>query len=479
MLSPTTMQRPNWRAALAPAIDAAYAFLEGLPERPVRARDSAETILGAFAEPLAAEGKDAAAVLTELARKADPGITAMAGGRFFGWVIGGALPAALGADWLVSAWDQNAGMAEPTPAAAAIEQVVLRDLVELFDLPRKTSGALVTGAQMANTTCLAAARGRVLRAHGWDVEQDGLVGAPPLHVLVGAERHDTVLRALRLLGLGAARAVTVPADEQGRMRAEALEAALQPLTGSVIVCAQAGNVNSGSIDPLPRIADIVDQARARLGADAVWLHVDGAFGLWGRASGELRARVAGIERADSWATDAHKWLNTPYDSGIALCADADAHRRAMTVRAAYLPDQDENAVRSPLDYTPEFSRRARGIPVYAALRQLGRRGVARLVERSCAHAARFAAELARAPGVAVLNDVVLNQVVVAFRDPRAEDDDAHTREVVRRVQADGTCFMSGSTWRGRAVMRISVTNWSTDDDDVTRSIASVLRAHGG
>jgi glutamate/tyrosine decarboxylase-like PLP-dependent enzyme len=471
------MERPNWRTDLKPAIDGAFAFLEGLPERPVRAAASAEEMFHAFAAPLPDDGMDAATVLKELARTADAGLTAMPSGRFFGWVIGGALPAALGADWLVSAWDQNTGMAESTPAAAAIEQVVLRDLVSLFELPPQTSGALVTGAQMANTTCLAAARGRVLRAQGWDVEQDGLIGAPPLHVLVGAERHDTILRALRLLGLGAARAITVPSDEQGRMRADALRAALAPLGGSVIVCAQAGNVNSGAIDPLTEIADAVDALRTRLGATAVWLHIDGAFGLWARASAELRDRVSGAERADSWATDAHKWLNTPYDCGIALSADPVAHRLAMTVRAAYLPDQDANAVRSPLDYTPEFSRRARAFPLYAALRQLGRRGVGRLVEKSCAHARRFAEELSRAEGVLVLNDVALNQVVVAFRDPDGRDDDAHTREVARRVQAAGTCFMSGSTWRGRAVVRISVSNWSTDDDDVTRSIASVLDAH--
>jgi glutamate/tyrosine decarboxylase-like PLP-dependent enzyme len=471
------MHKPPWRSDLKPAIDAALEFLEGLPERPVRATATADELVRAFDEPLAEDGIDARSVLGELARKADPGLTAMPSGRFFGWVIGGSLPAALGADWLVSAWDQNTGMAEPTPAAAAIEQVVLRDIVELLDLPRQSSGALVTGAQMASTTCLAAARGRVLRAQGWDVEQDGLLGAPALHVVVGAERHDTILRGLRLLGLGAARALTVPVDDQGRMRPDALRAVLAPLSGSVIVCAQAGNVNSGSVDPLPQICDAVDATRARLGAPAVWLHIDGAFGLWARASRRLAPLVAGAERADSWSTDAHKWLNTPYDSGIALCADADAHRRAMTVRATYLPDQDASQVRSPLDYTPEFSRRARGIPVYAALRQLGRRGVARQIEDCCAHARRFAEELAREEGIVVLNDVVLNQVVVGFRDPRGGDDDRHTRQVVARVQAEGTCFMSGSTWRDRAVMRISVSNWSTDEDDVARSIASVLHAH--
>jgi glutamate/tyrosine decarboxylase-like PLP-dependent enzyme len=473
------MHKPPWRSDLEPAIEAALGFLEGLPERPVRAGATAEELLSAFAEPLADDGIDARSVLRELARKADAGLTAMPSGRFFGWVIGGALPAALGADWLVAAWDQNTGMAEPTPAAAAIEQVVLRDIVELLDLPRQCSGALVTGAQMASTTCLAAARGRVLRARGWDVEEDGLLGAPALHVVVGAERHDAIMRALRLLGLGTACALTVPVDDQGRMLPDALRAVLSPLTGSVIVCAQAGNVNSGSVDPLPEICDTVDGARARLGASAVWLHIDGAFGLWARASRRLAPLVAGAERADSWATDAHKWLNTPYDCGIALCADPEAHRRAMTVRAAYLPDQDTSRVRSPLDFTPEFSRRARGFPVYAALRQLGRRGVERLIEGSCAHARRFADELSREEGVVVLNDVVLNQVVVGFRDPRGGDDDAHTRRVVARVQDEGTCFMSGSTWCGRGVMRISVSNWSTDDGDVSRSIASVLAAHRG
>lgn len=458
---------------------AALAFLDGLPQRPVRASASAEALLRGYSAPLPEQGSDPAEVVRDLAAISDAGLTAMPSGRFFGWVIGGALPAALGADWLVSAWDQNAGMAEPTPAAAAVEQVALRDVIDLLGLPATTSGALVTGAQMANTTCLAAARNRVLRALGWDVEQDGLIGAPPVHVLVGAERHDTIMRSLRMLGLGAGRAQVIACDDQGRMRADALGAQLAQLSGAVIVCAAVGNVNSGAIDPLPEINAAIAEARTRLGSAALWLHIDGAFGLWAAASPQLRATIAGYERADSWTTDAHKWLNTPYDCGIALCADADAQRRAMTVRAAYLPDQDANAVRSPLDWTPEFSRRARGFPIYAALRQLGRSGVARLVEDSCRHARSFAQGLSAADGVEILNQVVLNQVIVHFCDPSGRDHDAHTRRVVQQVQAEGTCFMSASVWQGRAVMRISVSNWSTDADDVARSIESVLRAHRG
>jgi glutamate/tyrosine decarboxylase-like PLP-dependent enzyme len=454
--------------ALLRALAHARTFYDGLPERPVAARAAAEHILAALDGPMPGPPTDAVEVIDELARAADPGLTAMPGGRFFGWVIGGALPAAVAADWLTSVWDQNCGSPAGTPAAAAVEQVALRWLAELFDLPRGCSGALVTGAQLANFVGLAAARHRVLHAVGWDLEEDGLAGAPPLSVVVGAERHDTVDRALRFLGVGRRQLVVVDADDAGRMRAERLAAALAGARGPTVVVAQAGNVNGGAVDPLAAIADEVDALRARLPAGAAWLHVDGAFGLWARVSPALAHLVAGAERADSWASDAHKWLNTPYDCGIVFCRDADAHRAAIGTSAAYLPAQSEQAVRTPFDYTPELSRRARGFAVWAALRQLGRTGVVELVERSCALARRLADGLAAAG--AEVAAVGLNQVVARFGD------DERTREVVRRVLADGTCYPTVTTWKGRAAMRLSVCNFRTDLDDVRRSIDAITRA---
>lgn len=477
------MDKPDWRSALEPAMQAALGFLEGLPERRVRPALEPDPMLATLDPVLAQEGLAPAEVVRALVRDAEPGLCAMPSGRFFGWVIGGALPAAVAADWLTSAWDQNSGMAIPTPAAAAFEQLALRWILELLELPAGSSSALVTGAQMANTTCLAAARQRVLGAVGHDVESDGLIGAPKINLVVGAERHDTVVRSLRLLGLGANTARVVEADARGAMKSDALAAQLAALSGPTIVCAQIGNVNSGAIDPMPAIADAVDALRARLGEHAVWLHVDGAFGLWARASEQLRARAAGAERADSWATDAHKWLNTPYDCGIAIVRDPVAHQRAMAVRAAYLPDSSGHAARNPMDWTPEFSRRARGFAVYAALRQLGQRGVREVIERCCEHARSFAEQLGAVPGVRVLCPVELNQVLVRFSAPSGNGeparDDSHTREVVRRVQAAGTCFMSDTTWHGLAAMRISVSNWSTDAEDVKRSVASIAEAHTG
>jgi glutamate/tyrosine decarboxylase-like PLP-dependent enzyme len=316
---------------------------------------------------------------------------------------------------------------------------------------------------MAHFTALAAARHAVLDRVGWNVEERGLFGAPPVHVVVGEERHTTIDRALRHLGLGTAYVVPVAADGQGRMEPEALHAALDRLEGPTIVCAQSGNVNSGACDPLDEIADAVRATDA-------WLHVDGAFGLWAAASPQLRHLVRGAERADSWATDAHKWLNVPYDNGIAFCAHPEPHRAAMSVRASYLVHADEGGPRDQMDWNPEFSRRARGFPVYAAIRSLGRSGVAQLVERCCAHARRFGEALDEAPGVTVLNDVVLNQVLVRFGD------DERTHAVIQAVQEDGTCWLGGTNWHGQAAMRISVSNWSTTEDDVDRSIEAILRA---
>ena len=444
----------------------ATAFLDGLPARPVSPRADAGAMLAALGGALPDAPAEPGAVIEELARLVDPGLTAMPSGRFFGWVIGGGLPSAVAADWLTSVWDQNTGSGEGTPAAAAIEHVALRWIADLLELPAR-SGALVTGGQMASFVGLAVARAEVLRAIGWDVEVEGLTGAPRIEVVVGAERHGTIDRALRMLGIGTRQVRIVPADREGRMLPDELAGDV-PL----IVCVQAGNVNGGAFDPLPLIAERVVAARARR---PIWIHVDGAFGMWARVAPRRRALVEGAELADSWSTDAHKWLNTPYDCGIALIRDADAHRRVFHGGAMYLPG--EVAVPNPFDHTPELSRRARGFALWAALRELGRHGVAELVERCCAHAGRFAAGLSALAGVEVMNEVVLNQLVVRFRDPAGRDDDVHTRAVIARVIADGTCYPTATTWRGVAAMRISVSNWSTDEDDVERSLAAIATAH--
>jgi glutamate/tyrosine decarboxylase-like PLP-dependent enzyme len=443
----------------------AGSFLRDLPHRFVGARATREDMLAAFDAPLPRHGEDPAAVLDRLAAHAERGASACAAPRYFGFVIGGSLPVALASDWLVSTWDQNAGIHVISPITAALEEIAARWLLELFDLPRESGVGFATGCQMAHFTCLAAARHGVLRRAGWDVETEGLPGAPRIHVVVSQEAHVTVDVALRYLGLGTRALRRVESDQQGRMRADRLRDLLPTLEGPVIVCAQAGNVNTGAFDPLREIAHAAREHGA-------WLHVDGAFGLWARASGSeaLRARADGIELADSWATDAHKWLNVPYDCGVAIVRDAADQRDAMTSTAAYLI-QSRGAERDAVDWVPEFSRRARGIPVYAALRALGRDGVADLVDRCCARARQFADLLSAEPGVRILADVVLNQVLVRFGD------DELTRAVVAGVQADGTCWASGTTWHGLAAMRISVSNWATSEDDVARSAEAMLRVY--
>ena len=459
------MRRTDWKPLLERTAQLATEFLSTLPDRRVSPASDAEAMLAALGRALPEGPAEPREVVEELARTVDPGITAMPSGRFFGWVIGGGLPAAVAADWLTTAWDQNTGSGESTPAAAAIEHVVLRWIAELLALPAG-SGALVTGAQMASFVGLAVGRAEVLRAAGWDLERDGLAGAPPIDVIVGAERHGTIDRALRMLGFGTRQVRVIDADREGRMRADRLDLAGG---GPAIVCTQAGNVNGGAFDPLVAIAERVAEARRRR---PIWVHLDGAFGLWARVPSGRRELAAGAEHADSWSTDAHKWLNTPYDCGIALVRDAEAHRRVFRGGAQYLPGVA--VVPSPFDHTPELSRRARGFALWAALRQLGRVGVAELVERCCAHAELFARELAAVPGVEVMNEVRLNQLVVRF-----SDDDAHTRAVTARVIAEGVCYPSVTTWRGVAGMRISVSNWSTDEDDVRRSVAAIARAHRG
>jgi glutamate/tyrosine decarboxylase-like PLP-dependent enzyme len=448
------------RKILERVLDEATAFLDGLPDRRVAARTDVDGVAVALRRPLPDEGAEPLEVIEELIAGADPGILAIPSGRFFGWVMGGVLPATLAADWLTSTWDQNAGLLVSSPAAAGVEWVASEWLLDLLDLPASSAVGFVTGAMMANFTCLAAARHEVLRRVGWDVERDGLQGAPEVTVIVGEERHETVDVALRFLGLGEIRSIVVPADDQGRIRLDSLADTLgQAGNNPLILCLQAGNVHSGAFDPF---RDAVDLAH-RHGA---WVHVDGAFGLWATASSEYRHLVAGVEQADSWATDAHKTLNVPYDNGIAIVANAEAMYSALGAHAAYLI-QDERP--DPFSTVPEFSRRARGFTVWAALRSLGRRGVAEMVERFCARARRFAAGLSEMDGVRVLNDVVFTQVCASFGP------DEVTREVVARLLKDGTAWMTPSTWHGQAVLRISVSNWRTTEEDVDRTLAAVRR----
>jgi glutamate/tyrosine decarboxylase-like PLP-dependent enzyme len=445
----------------------AITFRASLAERPVGRPLAPDGLRAALGGALPEHGDDPRAVLEQLARAAEPGLVASAGPRYFGFVTGGALPAALAADWLAGAWDQNAWSYVASPAAAVAEEVAGRWLLELLDLPTQASVGFTTGATMASFTALAAGRHALLRAQGWDVEEDGLAGAPPLPVIVGDEAHATIFAALQMLGLGRRPAVRVASDAQGRLRPDALRAALAAAGGPALVCAQAGNVNTGACDPLEPIADAV---RERGG----WLHVDGAFGLWAAASPALRALVRGAGRADSWTTDAHKWLNVPYDSGLAIVRDPDAHRAAVSHGAAYYVVAS-GGERDNHHFVPEASRRARGFAVWAALRSLGRAGVAELVERCCALARLFAARLGAAPGVEVLNQVALNQVLVRFSPAAGGDADAFTHEVIRRIQQDGTCWAGGTLWRGRAALRISVSNAATTEADVERSAAAVLR----
>jgi glutamate/tyrosine decarboxylase-like PLP-dependent enzyme len=456
---PGTRQRTE---GLSVAAAHAERFLEALDERPVAARADAMAIREVLGGPLPDEGEDSEAVIEALALGADPGIVASAGPRHFGFVIGGALPAALAADWLVSAWDQCAAFHSLSPAAAAIEEIAAEWSLDILGLPATASVGFVTGGQGANTTALAAARHAVLARAGWDVERDGLIGAPPVNLVCGDQAHATIYTALRLLGLGAQTATRVPVDDQGRMVSAALEQTLAELQGPTIVCAQAGNVATGSFDAFEPIAD------ACL-AQGAWLHVDGAFGLWAAAARSTRAMVRGVERADSWAVDCHKWLNVPYDGAMAIVADANAHRAAMSLAASYLVADPSQ--RDSTNFVPESSRRARAVPVYAALRSLGRRGVAALVERNCAHARRMATQLANIPGAQILNEVVLNQVLVRFPG----GDDAN-RAAVEAIQRDGTCWLGGTEWQGRAALRLSFSNWATSDADVDRSAAAIAAA---
>jgi glutamate/tyrosine decarboxylase-like PLP-dependent enzyme len=430
-------------------------YLDGLKDRGVAPGAEAVAGLTRLDEPLPERPADPEAVLALLDDVGSPATMASAGGRFFGFVVGASLPAAVAANWLAAAWDQNAGIVALSPIAAKLEEVAMGWMVDLLGLPPACGAGFVTCATQANFSGLAAARHALCARHGWNVETQGVFGAPPIQVVVGEEVHVSVLKALMLLGLGRERVIRVPVDRQGRMRADALP----PLDDHTIVCLQAGNVNTGAFDPA---ADIIPQARAA----GAWVHVDGAFGLWAAACPGRAHLVRGFGDGDSWAIDAHKWLNVTYDSGIAFVREAAHLQAAMAVNAPYLVIGE---TREPEHFTPDFSRRARGVEVWAALRSLGRRGVAELIERTCRHAARFADGL-RAGGYAILNDVVINQVLVAFGDAET------TRRVVAAIQADGTCWAGTTVWQGRTAMRISVSSWATTDEDVERSLAAMIRA---
>ena len=454
---------------LMQAADSAQTWLRSLPTRHVNATARADRLREAFGVPFATERRDPSDVIAQLAAAAEPGLVASAGPRYFGLVIGGAFPVAVAADWLTSAWDQHGSFYASSPAASVCEEVVASWLLDLFDLPRNAGVGFPTGAQTANFTALAAARHGMLRRLGWDVERKGLDGAPRLEIVTSDESHVTIFSALRMLGFGTERVHRVPADEQGRMRADALETVLRGLRAPAIVCAQAGNVNSGAFDPLEDIAAIV----ARAGG---WLHVDGAFGLWAAASPVRRHLARGVGGADSWATDAHKWLNVPYDSGIVFVRDAQAHRAAMTLSADYL-QQTTGRERDGIDWVPDASRRARAFAIWATLQTLGRRGVAELVDGCCDLASHMARLLRRETGIEILNDVVLNQVLVRLEPPAGRDGERLTADVVSRVQNGGVCWLGPTRWHGMPALRISVSNWMTTAADIEKSAEAIVEAY--
>ncbi len=440
---------------LRSAAEQAIRYLEGLESRKVAPSPEAVARLKELNFPLPDEPVDPKEILRTLDGFGNPATMAMAGPRFFGFVIGGSLPVSLAANWIAAAWDQNSALYQVTPGTAHFEQVALSWLLQIFGLPPASGGAFVTGATVANFAALAAARHAVLQKVGWNVEADGLIGAPQVNVIVGKEVHPSLTKSLGMLGLGRARVHVVPVDDQGRMRADALPS----IKGPTIVCTQAGNVNTGSFDPVGEICSRAHEAGA-------WVHVDGAFGLWALAAPSRKHLAQGIPEADSWATDAHKWLNVPYDSGFAFVRDRESLRSAMAVTAEYLPTETEE--RNPSDYVPELSRRARGVEVWAALMSLGRSGVEDMIERACAHARRFAEGLSAA-GYRILNDVVLNQVLVSFGSAET------TQRVIKEIQRDGTCWCGGTVWHDIAAMRISVSSWATKDEDVEKSLEAMIR----
>ena len=449
------------RDVLSAAHQLAQQYLTTVADRHVGGTATLAELRSTLGGPLPERGADPVEVLQRLAQGVDAGIVASAGPRYFGFVTGGAVPVTVGAEWLGTAWDQNAALYVSSPAMAVLEDIVAGWLLETLDLPRHCSVGFVTGAHMANFTCLAAARHEVLRRVGWNVETQGLQRAPRVHVIAGGEVHISAVVALRYLGFGSDEIELIPVDGQGRMRADALAQAVDRVAGPLIVCAQAGNVATGASDP---VRDIITSAHAR----GAWVHVDGAFGLWAAAVPELRAQVDGMAAADSWTTDAHKWLNVPYDSGLAFVAHAAPHRAAMSMFASYLQRGDEEQ-RMGMDWVPESSRRARVLALYALFRALGRDGIRDLIARTCELARRMAERLGVEPGIEILNDIALNQVLVRFRD------DETTRRVIARVQAEGTCWAGGAIWQQRQVMRIAVSNWSTTAADIDRSADAIVR----
>ncbi len=464
------MNQSDWKSVLDVAGPAALRYLESLPDRRVYPEAAYADVRTALDRGLPDDGLPPEQVVAELVRDLEPYVTAHASGRFFGFVIGGLHPAAWGAELLVSTWDQNAGLFPPTPGVAVAEELAGEWLVELLHLPAESSVGFVTGGQMANFTCLAAARDQVLREVGWDVEADGLIGAPGITVVLKAGVHSTVLRALRFLGLGERAAVFVPCDDQDRVRPDMLAEILRSVSGPTILTVEAGNVNTGSFDDFAAVADLVGAHRDA--GNPTWAHVDGAVMLLAAASPAMAEHTRGLARFDSWSTDGHKLLNVAYDCGVAVCRHPAAHRAAMSVQASYL--EQGTGARDPMDWNPEFSRRARGVGVYATLRSLGRRGVADLVERSVRLARLFGETLAASGRAEVVNDIVSNQLLVRWLAP--DGDTARMVEAVMAgVRAEGTAFFSGTTYRGERLMRISVSDWATDEDDVHRVVQALLR----
>ena len=465
-----TAPDPGFRAALQMALEKALLYLETLDQAPVSALVDPATLRRRLAKPLPEDGIAPEEVIAGLVRDAAGGHIGSAGGRFFAWVIGGSLPAAMAADWLTSAWDENATLFASAPAAAIVEETAGQWLKEILCLPASAAFAFVTGCQMAHTTCLAAARHALLASRNWDVEERGLCGAPAIRVLANDQRHGTIERSLRLLGMGRDSLINLPCDEQGRVVPDVLRQALEAGPDApTIVLMQAGDLNIGAYDPFDALIPLAHHHNA-------WVHVDGAFGLWAAASPRYRYLLRGVEQADSWATDGHKWLNVPYDCGYAFVAKPEALRSAMSHRESYLIHA--TAERDAIDWTPEWSRRARGYPTYAALRQLGRRGVADLVERCCLHAQSLVTRMAALPGVEVLWQPVINQGLVRFLDPHGSGHDAWTDHVIAEIVRTGEAFFGGAAWRGRRAMRVSVCNWRTTDADIDRTVRAVSRVLG-
>jgi glutamate/tyrosine decarboxylase-like PLP-dependent enzyme len=463
-----------FRQSLGAALEHSLRFLENLDDAPVPPTASLETLRSRLARELTGEGVAPEQVIAELVRDVEGGILGSTGGRFFAWVVGGVLPAALAADWLTSAWDQNAGIHVSGPAAGLVEEIAGAWLKDILGLPAGASFAFVTGCQMAHVTCLAAARHAILERRGWDVARQGLYGAPPIRILTSGERHGSIQRAIRLLGLGLDRVIELPATSQGQLAPEALERELEAGGGSpTIVLLVAGDLSRGAYDPFETLIPIA----RRHGA---WVHVDGAFGLWAAASPRYRHLLCGVEGADSWATDGHKWLNVPYDCGYAFVADREAHSAAMSHRESYLQSHQE--ARDQMDWNPEWSRRARGFSTYAALRQLGRQGIAALVEQCCEHAHSLVLGIGGLPGAEVIWEPAINQGLVRFLDSQTgagdRDHDRRTDEVIAKVLAGGEAYFGGTTWHGRRAMRVSVCNWRTSADDVERAVEAVRKALG-